>query len=295
MTVAEFILRYLTAIQPTVARQTYRTYEWALRCYVLPAFGDTHLDAVRRRDVRAFVEKLARDGHLTPLTRRLVAQILRGLLSRAVEEELIATNPALRPGKLVRASGQAVRPALHGATLRQFLARAETVAPHMFALFLFLARTGVRLGEALGMTWSRIDLDARLALVSEQPWAHGRVTGLKNGRTHYIDLSAQLVMELRRQRQVVTGPWVFPGPDGFPYARSTVHHHFRRVRRSAGLAERVSPHSLRHGFASALLSRGEPLEYVRRALDHSDPRLTTALYGSHLPNRRLAAVDGLDD
>ncbi len=295
MTVAEFILIYLAAIRPTVARQTYRTYEWALRMYVLPALGDARLDTIHRRDIRRFVDILTHDAHLTPLTRRLVVQILRGLLSRAVEDELILANPARNPAKFIKVGAQAQRPALYGAKLRTFLAVTKIHVPQMFSLFLFLARTGVRLGEGLGMTWDRIDLDERVALVSEQPWSNRRVTGVKNGRSHHVDLSAQLVMVLRQQRREAAGPWTFPGPTGFPYSRTTVHHHFRRLRRLAGLEEPVTPHSLRHGFASVLLHRGEPLEYVRRALDHGDPRLTSALYGSHLPNRRLAAVDGLDD
>jgi integrase-like protein len=69
----------------------------------------------------------------------------------------------------------------------------------------------------------------------------------------------------------------------------------RHAVRTAFLTRGESPHSLRHGFASTLLARGVPLTYVQRALNHSDPKLTSSLYGSHAPNRNVEAVDSLDD
>jgi integrase len=295
MTVAEFVLHYLAVMHGRVARQTYRTYEWALRTYVLPTLGERRLDTIGRGDIRRFVDELYRKGVLRKSTLRLVVQVLRGLLSYAVEEELIVANPARHPGKLVRMPKRAIRPALAGDAQRRFLLSVHQLAPHMYVLFLFLCRTGCRLGEAIGMTWDAIDLHERIALIRQQTWPNGRVGTVKNGREHYVDLSAQLVMALRQHKRAVDGPWVFPGPTGFPYGRQNVGHHFRRAARLAGLPEGLTIHSLRHAFASTLLRRGEPLQYVQRALDHGDPKLTASLYGSALPNSRHSAVDALDD
>jgi integrase len=292
MTVAEYAARYLLAVAPLVAAQTFRSYEWALRCYVVPLLGPSALEDVTRTDVATFARAVLESG-LQRTTTRLVLQVLRGLYSHAVDSGVVTENPARRPGRAFRIGGQAQRPALYGAELRRFLEVAETHAPQVFPLLLFLARTGCRLGEALGLEWQSVDLTERVALIRQQTWPRGRVTATKNGRAHMVDLSARLVLELHRLERA--GPWVFPGPTGYPWHRSSVRRHFRHVLRVADLSLAYAPHSLRHGFASTLLQRGEPLAYVQRALDHGDPKLTATLYGCHLPNRRLSAVDGLDD
>jgi hypothetical protein len=70
----------------------------------------------------------------------------------------------------------------------------------------------------------------------------------------------------------------------------------RRVLKAAGLPLHHSPHSFRHTFASILLARGEPVQYVSEQLGHASVELTTRVYGRWLRKEPLAGgVDGLDD
>lgn len=293
---AMYAAHWLHAVRPHVAAETWRNYEWALRMYVVPVLGDHSLGTLTRVHVRAFADGMRRAGTLQPSSLKLVLTILRALVSAAIEDELRVDNPARRPTRAIRLPTTASRPALLGREARAVLTCAQTLVPQLFPLFLFMARTGSRIGETLGLSWAYVDLETRCAYLMEQPWPRGRVTRLKNGRGHFVDLSAQLTLALRTlQRNHGSSLWVFAGPTGYPWHRSTVHRAFARIRVAAGVDARVVPHSFRHGFASVLLRRGEPLAYVQRALDHGDPKLTATLYGSHLPNRRLSAVDGLDD
>jgi hypothetical protein len=70
---------------------------------------------------------------------------------------------------------------------------------------------------------------------------------------------------------------------------------FARVLREAKLPGHFTPHSLRHSFASLLLSDGVSPAYVQRQLGHSSIKLTVDLYGKWLPMANKAAVDRLDD
>ena len=70
---------------------------------------------------------------------------------------------------------------------------------------------------------------------------------------------------------------------------------FSKVLKAAALPGHLSPHSLRHSFASQLLQHGESPAYVQRQLGHASIKLTVDTYGKWLPMGNTAAVDRLDD
>src|SRR5262245_57298865 len=90
---------------------------------------------------------------------------LRALLYTAVEDDLIAGNPATRLGCRLRLAsptrvlGEKVK-ALTRDELRRFLAAAEH-EPTYYPFFLTMARTEMRIGEALALQWPDVDEDAR--------------------------------------------------------------------------------------------------------------------------------------
>jgi len=297
VTVAEYAAQWLEAVRLQRRLGTYRNYEYCLRCHVLPTLGARELGTVRRSDVRSLVTMLLRDTGLKASTTKTVIIALRSLFSAAVEDELIPYNVASAPKKLIqqRSDEGGGRPALMGDDLVRFLRAAELLTPAFFPVFLLMARTGVRIGEALGLQWDDLDFTRRRARIVRQAWPKGRIGPTKTGRPHEVDLSAQLVTVLQQHRASIVGPWCFPGAMGWPYSRSTLHLAFRQIAAGLGLDAHCSPHSLRHGFASTLLAKGVPLAYVQRALNHTDPKLTSSLYGSHAPNENVAAVDSLDD
>jgi integrase len=293
MTFADFVRDWLALVRPTLRPSTHRGYGWACRRHLVPLLGDVELADIDRAIVRRAALEIR--TRLNVRSQRLVLSVLRTILQAALDDEIVETNAASRPSRYLVRTMPRTRPALMGAQCRLVLDAVQVVAPHMFALFLTLARTGIRVGEALGMEWDHVDLDARVALICQQAWARRQIGPTKSGRSHVVDLSAQLVLTLRGHRRVTPGPYCFPGPSGHPYSRSVVRHWFSRALTHAGVARGVTVHSLRHGFASTLLARGEPLTYVQRALSHASPTITAGVYGLHLAMRRPAAVDSLDD
>ena len=89
--------------------------------------------------------------------------------------------------------------------------------------------------------------------------------------------------------------WVFCTRTAQPYHPRVIQRAFGRVLREAKLPGHFTPHSLRHTFASLLLSDGVSPAYVQRQLGHSSIKLTVDLYGKWLPMANKAAVDRLDD
>ncbi|MEQ1858211.1 MAG: site-specific tyrosine recombinase/integron integrase, partial [Longimicrobiales bacterium] len=152
--------------------------------------------------------------------------------------------------------------------------------PKHRALVMMLYSSGLRVGEVVRLC--REDLDVGHGLVRVR---HGK--GAKDRMT-LLSKRALLVVEAYVQAFQPEG-WLFPGdrPERHLTARSVqrvVHDAARR----AGITKRVSPHTLRHSFATHLLEGGTDLRYIQELLGHSSSR-TTQIY-THVTATRLSAI-----
>ena len=154
------------------------------------------------------------------------------------------------------------------------------------ALLAVLYRAGLRIGEALAL--EPRDLDP------ENGTLHVRRGKGARPRTVAMDPEAWAALERwldRRGQLGVNGRHaVFCTLQGRPVEASYVRHMMKRLAQRAGLGRRVSPHMLRHTFASELAREGTPIHVIRRLLGHA--RLeTTAHYCDHLaPTELVDAV-----
>ncbi len=245
-------------------------------------------------------------GHALATVRANLAP-LREMLNHAVDDGLIATNPALRILKRARGGHVTLRRPPRFLTrdeLRRLLDACRTHAPRWYPFVLTLARTGMRLGEAAALQWRDVDLDRGIAVVQRAFW-RGRIQSPKGGRVRPVDLSRQLVAVLRaaaaaeRERAQCEkrspSSWIFARPDGRP---PNTDNFRRRVWRALFRHARLPyawPHSLRHTYASLLLAQGESLVYVKAQLGHRSIQTTVDVYGHLVAGGNRAAVDRLDD
>ncbi|MGI2025929.1 site-specific tyrosine recombinase XerD [Endozoicomonas acroporae] len=81
---------------------------------------------------------------------------------------------------------------------------------------------------------------------------------------------------------------LFPGRQGRPMTRQTFWHRIKRYNTIAGITTDVSPHVLRHAFATHLLNHGADLRVVQLLLGHSD--LSTTQIYTHIANHRLSEL-----
>lgn len=141
--------------------------------------------------------------------------------------------------------------------------------------------TGLRLSEALNLEWRDIDLLTGRLHVRRGKGAKDRV----------LWVGEELLESLRhwRQRQAkVVGkpvPWVFSTLDGKPLKARYVQVMVQRYAKKAGIEKHVTPHTLRHSFATDLLRTCGNVEIVRRALGHE--RLSTTQIYVHLVDEDL--------
>jgi len=170
-----------------------------------------------------------------------------------------------------------------------------------------LARTGLRIGEAIGLKCGDLDF-ASFGIEVRRSVVNGRVETPKNGRTRRVDMSQQLAQVLRgevtnRKVQLLQlgksadelgDVWLFQTRDRNRLDDSKVRKAFNRLLAKARFPRR-NLHSLRHTFASILIQNGESLAYVKDQLGHHSIQLTVDTYGHLAPGGNREAVDRLDE
>ncbi len=169
-TLATWIERWLEAERTQVRPSTWQSYARNLRVHVVPALGDKRLQHLRPSDFSALYARMlaearadhARGSGLSPRTVAYVHTIVRKCLQAAVESEgVLASNPAAKV-KAPRGSSRAQRHeavrAWSATELRAFLDRTSHQRHHV--AWYLLATTGLRRGEALGMSWGAVDFEA---------------------------------------------------------------------------------------------------------------------------------------
>jgi len=177
------------------------------------------------------------------------------------------------------------------AQTEKFLDTMKRLRPGYYAFFATAFKTGMRLGELLGLEWGDIDFNNRRILLSRSH-SEGHTTTPKSGKPRIIPISQALVDILKAHRHL-RGPLVFCGPAGGHLTRDMVKHPLDDVSRAAGL-HRIRIHDMRHSFASQLVIAGVPLKGIAELLGHSETRITER-YAHLSPPDLQSYVDLLDD
>ena len=154
-------------------------------------------------------------------------------------------------------------------------------------------RTGLRLGELLGLTWGNVDLEAGVIHVRQQWTKHGEVAPPKTKKSRRrVPLGAEDVNFLRRLKLAShyskDSDVLFTSRTGTPLGHRNVQRRgFEKARDAAGLPEHLTFHSLRHAFASYVAHRGVPVNVLSEVMGHSHIGVTQRVY-VHLYGRQEA-------
>jgi integrase len=261
------------------------------------------LGALKLRDLtvdRVADWSLSNERELAPGSARITLLALNQICRFAVRRGWLADNPVskLEPAEKPRRSTGQVS-ILEGHDLARLLDHAYSYR----LVFELLAFTGLRIGEALGLTWADIDHDAGLIRVHRQLSRHHEHAPLKTeaGKREVI-LAPALAKQLREHRLATLHKrptdFVFTTGSGRGLDYRHVGHGFRDALKRAGIHApgRLSLHSLRHGFASLLIAEGMNVVFVSRQLGHANPTITLTTY-AHLFERAdhaTAAREALD-
>lgn len=309
ITLGEFLTgRWLPSLLD-LAPNTRTSYAQIVRRHIVPALGDIRLTRLTAGDVeRCYAD--VRDGTtingypMAPASIRRIHATLHAALNAAVAQDLVPRNVASRI-RLPRAA----RPQLSvwsAGELRRFLEHAQV--ERLFPLFLLLATTGLRRGEALALAWEHVDLERQVLAVRRALLSIGYEVQLGAPKTRYgertVDFDDATAAVLRRLQGDQRGeyarlglPWsretlLFTRADGSRWHPESVSDRFVRVARHAGVPV-IRLHDLRHTHASLALACGVHLKVVQERLGHSSIAVTSDLYSHVMPGIQRAAANAV--
>jgi integrase len=305
VTVGELVRRWVEFVSTGKAPQTVSGYHWSQR-HVVARIGDRAAADVRVDDIEAMFIALIGDGFSKASLAKMRSHLAKAF-RWGVRRRLVISNPVAdieMPGGAVEPVAAVWLDVDEFAAMRACLQR--NVTTHKLVLLTSLL-TGMRPGEAEGLCWENLDLDAGLVHVRTaiQDSQDGRVRKLvPKLKTHSsrrtLQLPADLVVALRSHRKtqaeqrLAARAWaeprlVFTTETGEIIDSSNLARACRGACKGAG-TKAISPNGMRHSHASMLLHRGVSVAEVARQLGHDDLRMVTQTYGHAMVDIVAAAA-----
>ncbi|MGZ6970511.1 MAG: site-specific tyrosine recombinase XerD [Thermoanaerobaculia bacterium] len=249
------------------------------------AFSRTDASRVTRGDVVAFLGVRRAKG-MSPRTLARVTSALRGLYGFLSAEKVLEADPT---ADLTNARRWAMLPKiLSPEDVTRLLDAPDVSTPRGLrnrALFELLYACGLRVSELATLPVEALRLPEGF-LVVRGKGAKERVVPIADSSARWV---ARYLDAVRAGKRGGAGRWVFPGSRGKPITRQTVFLALKAAARKAGLpASAVSPHVLRHAFATHLVDNDADLRAVQMMLGHADIA-TTEIY-THVSRSRVRKV-----
>jgi len=299
LTVEQLITQYVTARERSGLKQrTAYDYRYTLTHYLMPSLGPLKAQHVTASRLNEYFDKLG-EGPQGERTREKIYALLRAAYRWGVREGLTLADPTVR--------GRPARSASTGAP------RVKAFTPEQAKAFYgaarvdrwgwplaFMLATGVRPGEVLALTWDDVTFTPEGAALVRVERTRGTMSGkvyedtpktsrgrrsLKvTGEPVGILRDAQAQQEKEKGarlthngRPYTSTAYVFTSRAGTPWHPDNLRRPMRRLCEEAGVTP-LSPHKLRHSYASVLASMGIPVEVVSAQLGHNNPSFTGQVY-----------------
>jgi integrase len=281
---------------------TAESYQNNLEKHIYPVFGNLNIDKIGRRDLKEFFHGLLANGKASS-TVSLIRAPINGVLSHAVDSELIEMNPVYGLKLPRRKSTLEVEP-LSEIEAKKLLDHAKLYLGGLYyPTFLCALRTGMRLGEMKALKWQDIDFKKRLIEV-KRSCRRGRITDTKNHKRRRVDMTPLLAKTLKQletaqkkaalKRGQPVPEWVFANKRGEIFIRVPFENALNQCLKAAGL-RRIRIHDLRHTYATIRLLRGHNVGDVSYQLGHSSIKMTYDVYTHWMPGKFKNEVDDLDN
>jgi integrase/recombinase XerD len=247
--------------KPSTLQGSFATVKLFLELY--GKSGKRDLSEMERADLEAFIEHV-QDTGLKISTVRTKQACLIAFLHFLIEQDIISGSVLKRPMKLKLP--EVLPRAMHPVDVKKLLSVIDDIRDR--ALILLLLRTGMRIGEALGLRLNDLDMQDRKVHLFQ---------GEKNsmGRVVYLSDDVLWALKLWLRRRDPNKEFVFYGQGNKRLCYSAGRSRFVGYIQKAGLEQKgYTVHCLRHTFASELLNAGMRLECLQQLMGHQDIEVT---------------------
>lgn len=310
-------LRSRTEDENGIRATTVANYAVMIDVYVKPRIGDVRLTDVTADALDGLYADLSRAGGrgcpprpLKPKAVRNVHVMLHRAFVSAVKKRRVAINPADACDAVPALEPTQVRDRRMRETIwspeemRTYLRSVED--DRLYAAWLLLCTTGMRRGEVLGLAWSSVHLDNASIQIEQALTMVGRVPTITSVKcaasAAKMPLDPTTVTALRRHkkqqaeeqlawgRNYVSSGLVFCEENGEAIHPDRFLRAFKRHARTAGLRP-ITIHTVRHSYASALLSFGQPMKVISERLRHAGIAITADRYTHLSPDLERSSAE----
>lgn len=253
----------------------------------------TEIDLISAADITAYYSRLESSGRgITTI--RNIHTLVRGSIIMAIQAQAAQKN-VLGGVKVPRLSNKNKKIKIFtgrdiGAMLL-FIRRMKKppvkdkalIDLHLF--FRVLVQTGCRVGEAIALRWSDIDIAAREIHIQRTCTGTTGVieeTPKTSAGDRYIPILSDRLLSILEARYQHTDGYVFQQQNGKPVTYKAVYVAYTRAA-AACKVEGRNIHCFRHSFATNLIAKGIPIPEVSRIIGHRDSAITLSIYAHAIP------------
>lgn len=260
---------YLSGLR--YSESTIQTYLSFIKAYA-EFMGERNIESSAAKDFRLFIEDKVAGRNFSISTHRQLVSALQHL-SGLYPELNLEIEPLKRPKR------DQFKPEVLGLEEVIRLLQVTHNLKHRFILAM-LYSCGLRISELLNMKLNALDLERRQILVK-----HG-----KGRKDRYVSIAQHIEPLLENYLASYTpSGYLIKGDDDKPYSPSSVRAFLKKSCIKAGIYKRVTPHTLRHSYATHMLENGVGLRHIQELLGHSKPE-TTMLY-THVARKDLLKIE----
>jgi integrase len=266
---------------PHLRPSTAGMYRYILDAHIYPALGDRQMRAVTPVEIQAILNRYT--GRSVSLIGKVILT-LRQLFARAEFDGLVDRNPMR--GVVTPKGTQGKKRALTESEKQAILTVGESHKDGLLLILLYY--TGMRRAEAVGLQWGDIDFTSNRITVRRQVVyvsgiAHEQPYTKTKAGMREIPLLSPLRDALWTRRGLPR-VYVLPAPDSGGYLPSaTFKRRWAKLMKAAGTPD-VTPHMMRHSFATVLYEADVDVLEAKRILGHEDYKTTADIY-THLSQK----------
>lgn len=297
--------------EPTVKKSTVLVYIDNYKSYIEKPLGKKRLKNVRPEHIQKLYNDMHRESY-SRNTIELASVVLSGMYKQALKNKIIRENPV--PLATLPKGKKKEEPRVMTVNEQTiFLEYANK--SYLYEMFVLALQTGLRSGELRGLQWCDIDYKKKklnvnhtLAYITGEGYRLG--TPKTNTSVREVPLIDGAIRILKKQRkkqleyQMLLGEkWrikegfedlVFTTMLGGPVNRSILRHEIGKVIKSIQRDHKdfkhITPHTLRHTFATRCIENGMSPQVLKTILGHSKLSMTMDLYSHVLPNVKAEEI-----
>jgi len=266
-------------------------YQIAYDKRISPVMGHMNIDKIKPSDVKLLQSNLV--GVVSPRRIKNIRAVLNGILSDALDNDLISKNP-VSATKTIPLDDSEIYP-FSMSEIALILENSEGQSRNFFALGFM---SGMRSGEMIGLKWSDIDF-----FKSEINIVRTRRAGIENkpktkSSRRTIDILDSLKPYLQNQYELTgdKNSYVFLNKEDKPFydIKNIRDYDWKKTIESCGIEYRTI-YQTRHSFATMMLSNGEDILWVSHTLGHKNSSITLEIYARYIKSKERKRGSFLED